>query len=411
MLASIAVNELKNVYLVDALRTPLGRLRGGLKDVRPDDLLAHVIRTIVERNGLHDHQIDEVVAGCANQAGEDNRNVARMALLLAGLDQSVPGVTVNRLCASGLNAVNQAARLIATGEAELVLAGGVESMSRAPLVVGKGNVGYASGNRTMYDTALGWRFTNPKLEAIFPLEGMGVTAENLVAEMNISREDQDVFALGSHTKALAAQAAGRFEDEITPVSVPQRKKDPIIVDKDEGPRAESTLEKLNSLRAVFKKDGSVTAGNSSTLNDGAACLILASEEMVKKLNANPLARWVGSQAAGVNPRTMGIGPVPAVKKLLQRTQLGLDDIDLFELNEAFAAQSLAVLRQLSDDPSLQERVNVNGGAIALGHPLGCSGARILTTLLYEMKRRKSKRGIATLCVGVGQGEASLVEAI
>jgi len=411
MLASIAVNELKNVYLVDALRTPLGRLRGGLKDVRPDDLLAHVIRTIVERNGLHDHQIDEVVAGCANQAGEDNRNVARMALLLAGLDQSVPGVTVNRLCASGLNAVNQAARLIATGEAELVLAGGVESMSRAPLVVGKGNVGYASGNRTMYDTALGWRFPNPKLEAIFPLEGMGVTAENLVAEMNISREDQDVFALGSHTKALAAQAAGRFEDEITPVSVPQRKKDPIIVDKDEGPRAESTLEKLNSLRAVFKKDGSVTAGNSSTLNDGAACLILASEEMVKKLNANPLARWVGSQAAGVNPRTMGIGPVPAVKKLLQRTQLGLDDIDLFELNEAFAAQSLAVLRQLSDDPSLQERVNVNGGAIALGHPLGCSGARILTTLLYEMKRRKSKRGIATLCVGVGQGEASLVEAI
>ena len=411
VLASGAVSALKPVYIVDGVRSPMGRLRGGLKDVRPDDLLAHVIQTIVEKHDIAPDAVDEVIAGCANQAGEDNRNVARMSLLLAGLAQSVPGVTVNRLCASGLNAVNQAARLIACGEADLVLAGGVESMSRAPLVVGKGTIGYASGNQTMYDSALGWRFPNPKLEALFPLEGMGITAENLVEEMNISREDQDAFAFASHQKALAAEKAGKFNDERISISVPQRKKDPIIVEKDEGPRADTSLEKLASLRAVFKKGGSVTAGNSSTLNDGAACLLLASEEAVKKLNAQPLGRWNGSQAAGVNPRTMGIGPVPAVKQLLERKQLTLDDIDLIELNEAFAAQSLAVLRSLSDSTELIDRVNVNGGAIALGHPLGCSGARILTTLLHEMKRRKVKRGIATLCVGVGQGEASLVEAI
>ena len=404
------MQEVKNVYIIDALRTPIGRLRGGLKDVRPDDLLSIVIKALVERAGIGDYPIDEVVAGCANQAGEDNRNVARMSLLLAGLDQSVPGFTVNRLCASGLSAVNQAARLIAIGEADLVLAGGVESMSRAPLVMSKGAQPFASGNRTVFDSALGWRFPNPKLEALFPLEGMGVTAENLVEQYKISREDQDLFALDSHTKAIAAETEGKFDNERISVSVPQRKGDPITVTQDEGPRKDSSLEKLSSLRAVFKKGGSVTAGNSSTLNDGAACLALASEETVKKLGATPLARWVGSQAAGVNPRTMGIGPVPAVKRLLERTKLSLDDIDLFELNEAFAAQSLAVLRQLSDDQTLNERVNVNGGAIALGHPLGCSGARILTTLLHEMKRRNANRGIATLCVGVGQGEATLVEA-
>lgn len=405
------MSTLHPVFILDGLRSPIGRLRGGLKDVRPDDLLADVLRAITQKHNIAPDSIDEVIAGCANQAGEDNRNVARMALLLAGLAESVPGVTVNRLCASGLNAVNQAARLIACGEADLVLAGGVESMSRAPLVMAKGNIGYQSGNRTLFDSTLGWRFPNPKLEALFPLEGMGVTAENLVAEMNISREDQDQFAFASHQKAISAEKAGKFADERIAISVPQGKKDPILFEIDEGPRADSSLEKLSRLRAVFKKDGSVTAGNSSTLNDGAACLVLASEKAINKLNAQPLARWIGSQAAGVSPRTMGIGPVPAVKQLLLRKKLSLEDIDLIELNEAFAAQSLAVLRQLSDDPQLIDRVNVNGGAIALGHPLGCSGARILTTLLHEMKRRKSKRGLATLCVGVGQGEATLVEAV
>jgi len=331
-----------------------------------------------------------------------------MALLLAGVPNNVPGYTVNRLCASGLTAINQAARQIALGEAEVVLAGGVENMSRAPLVVDKGEGPFAPGNRTMYDTALGWRFPNKKMQALFPLESMGETAENLADQMSISREDQDAFALASHEKALAAEAAGRFDAERTPVSVPQRKGDPIVVTTDEGPRADSSLDKLGSLKPVFRKNGTVTAGNSSPLNDGAACLVLASADAVKNLGAEPLARWVGSQSAGVNPRIMGIGPVPAVEKLLKKKQLHLDDVDLFELNEAFAAQSLAVLRRLEME-DLADRVNVNGGAIALGHPLGASGARITTTLLHEMKRRGAKRGLATLCVGVGQGVAALFE--
>lgn len=402
------MSEVREVYVLDAVRTPVGRHRGGLSAVRTDDLLAVAIKAALERTGISGATVDEVVMGCANQAGEDNRNVARMALLLAGVPNNVPGYTVNRLCASGLTAINQAARQIALGEAEVVLAGGVENMSRAPLVVEKGEGPFAPGNRTMYDTALGWRFPNKKMQALFPLESMGETAENLADQMSITREDQDAFALASHEKALAAEAAGKFADERVPVTVPQRKGDPIVVDTDEGPRADSSLDKLGKLKTVFRKNGTVTAGNSSPLNDGASCLVLASAEAVKNLGAEPLARWVGSQAAGVNPRIMGIGPVPAVEKLLTKKQLHLDDIDLFELNEAFAAQSLAVLRRLEME-DLADRVNVNGGAIALGHPLGASGARITTTLLHEMKRRGAKRGLSTLCVGVGQGVAALFE--
>jgi 3-oxoadipyl-CoA thiolase len=400
----------QDVYILDAVRTPIGRHRGMLSAVRPDDLLATVIRAALERTGIAGASVDEVIMGCANQAGEDNRNVARMSLLLAGMPNSVPGFTVNRLCASGLTAVNQGARLIATGEADIVLAGGVESMTRAPLVTHKGDDGFATGNRTMYDTTLGWRFGNKRMEDLFPLEGMGETAENLAEQMAISREDQDQFALDSHKKALAAEAAGRFEDERIPVTIPQKKGDPLIADRDEGPRPDSSIEKLGKLRTVFRKNGTVTAGNSSPLNDGAACVVLTNEAIAKSAKKRPLARWLGAQSVGVNPRIMGIGPVPAVERLIKRFNLKLDDIDLFELNEAFAAQSLAVLRRL-DMEDLHDRVNVNGGAIALGHPLGASGARILTTLVHEMWRRGSRRGIATLCVGVGQGVATLVEGI
>ena len=381
-----------------------------LASVRPDDLLATVIRAALERTGIAGAAVDEVVMGCANQAGEDNRNVARMALLLAGMPNSVPGYTVNRLCASGLTSVNQAARLIATGEADIVLAGGVESMSRAPLVTAKPEEAYGLGNRTMYDTTLGWRFGNKRMEELFPLESMGETAENLAEQMAISREDQDEFALNSHKKALAAEAAGRFDDERIAVTIPQRKGDPLIADRDEGPRPDSSLEKLGKLRTVFRKNGTVTAGNSSPLNDGAACVVLTNESVAKSSKKRPLARWIGAQSVGVNPRIMGIGPVPAVERLIKRFDVKLDDVDLFEINEAFAAQSLAVLRRL-DMEDLADRVNVNGGAIAIGHPLGASGARILTTLVHEMWRRGSRRGIATLCVGVGQGVATLVEGI
>jgi acetyl-CoA acetyltransferase family protein len=333
-----------------------------------------------------------------------------MAALLAGLPNSVPGITVNRLCASGLSAVNQAARMIACGEADLVLAGGVENMSRAPLVMGKGEEAWARGNRTVYDTALGWRFPNPAMEALFPLESMGETAENLAEQLDISREDQDAFAAESHRRALAAEAEGKFDAERIPVSIPQRKGDPLTVAKDEGPRPESTPKKLSTLRAAFRKGGTVTAGNASSLNDGAACLVLASEAGLDKVRKAPMARWRGGASAGVNPRIMGIGPVPAVEKLLGRAELGTGDVDVFELNEAFAAQSLAVLRRLGLEGRSAD-VNPNGGAIALGHPLGMSGARILTTLLYELERRQARRGVATLCVGVGQGVATLVERI
>ncbi|MBD90682.1 MAG: acetyl-CoA C-acyltransferase [Deltaproteobacteria bacterium] len=397
----------QDAYLVSPLRTPIGRFGGGLSSVRPDDLLAHVFQAVVETSGVDAAAIDDVIAGCANQAGEDNRNIARMAALLAGLPQSVPGVTVNRLCASSLEAVNMASRAIWSGDADLLLVGGVESMSRAPYSVPKNVSGRATaGNLVAYDTALGWRYPNPKMEAIFPLEAMGCTAENLVDQYSISREDQDAFALGSHQKALQAWEAGAFADEVLPVSVPQRKRDPIVVDRDEGPRSDTSLERLAKLRAAFRKDGSVTAGNSSTLNDGAAGLLVASAAAVERFGLTPMGRVVATGTAGVDPTVMGIGPAPATRKALAKAGWTVDDLDLVELNEAFASQSLAVIRELGLD---QERVNVHGGAVSLGHPLGMSGARILVTLLHAMKRRDVKRGLATLCVGVGQGVATLVE--
>lgn len=386
--------------LCTPLRTPIGRFGGGLLDVRPDDLAALVLRTVVERAGVDGVLVDEVVMGCANQAGEDNRNVARMAALLAGLPQSVPACTVNRLCASGLEAVNQAARMIRCGDATLVLAGGVESMSRAPYVMPRGAVAPRFGNVTAFDTSLGWRFPNPKMEAMFPLEPMGETAENVVERYQISRADQDAFAVASHQKALAAD----FAAEIIPV--PRPKQEPLAVD--EGPRADTTLAALAKLRPAFRKDGSVTAGNSSTLNDGAAAMLVAHPHRAKELGLTPLARVLGCASAGVDPRVMGIGPVPAVRKLCAQTGVRIEEVGLFELNEAFAAQSLAVVRELGLD---MDTVNVHGGAIALGHPLGSSGARILTTLVYAMRARGVRYGIATLCVGVGQGVATLVESI
>lgn len=396
----------QDVVIIDALRTPIGRVLGSLQTIRPDDLAAHVIRGLVERSEVQPDTIDEVIFGCANQAGEDNRNVARMASLLAGLPQSVPGITVNRLCASGLSAVNTAARLIASGDAETVIAGGVESMSRAPWVMGKPIGTKPIGNRTAYDTSLGWRFPNPKMEDLFPLDAMGITAENLVDQYSLSREDQDQFALQSHLKAAAAWKDGRFADEILPVSIPQRKGDPLSFQEDESIRADSSIESLSRLRAVFRKGGSVTAGNSSPLNDGASALLLTTRGVADGKGWTPLATWKTGASAGVDPTLMGIGPVPATRKALARLGWSLDSIDLIEFNEAFAAQSLAVIRELGADES---RVNVNGGAIAIGHPLGCSGARILTTLLHEMRRRNVRKGLASLCVGVGQGVATLVE--
>jgi 3-oxoadipyl-CoA thiolase len=384
--------------IVSPLRTPIGKFGGGLVDVRPDDLLAGIIRTVVKRTGLDPATVDEVIAGCANQAGEDNRNVARMSALLAGLPQSVPAFTVNRLCASGLEAVNLAGRMVRSGDASLLIAGGVESMSRAPYAMPRGSTAPKFGNLTTYDTSLGWRFPNPKMEALFPLEAMGETAENLVERYGISREDQDEFAAYSHQKAAAAN----FSEEL--VAVPRNKELPL--DRDEGPRSDSTAAGLAKLRPAFRKGGTVTAGNSSTLNDGAAALIVASPERAAETGLRPLGRIIASASAGVDPRVMGIGPVPAVRKVLERAGLSLEQVGLFELNEAFAAQSLAVIRELG---ILPERVNVKGGAIALGHPLGMSGARLVATLLYTMRERNVRYGIATLCVGVGQGVATLFE--
>ncbi len=402
--------------IIDAIRTPIGALGGALASVRPDDLAALVIKAIIERNRLDPALVEEVYLGCANQAGEDNRNVARMALLLAGLPVSVAGVTVNRLCASGLNSVNQAARAIRAGEGDVFIAGGVESMSRAPYSLPKAESGYPFGNLTAYDTALGWRYPNPKMQERYGTESMGETAENIAAERpHITRQKQDEFALRSHQRAIAAIDSGKFAEEILPVVIPQRKGDPKVVDTDERPRRDTSLESLARLKAAFRKEGgTVTAGNSSGLNDGAAALLVMSEEKASELELRPLARILASAAAGVAPRTMGMGPVPAAQKALQRAGLHVKDIGLVELNEAFAVQSLAVMEELGLDPEI---VNVNGGAIALGHPLGCSGARILTTLLYEMRRRNKEEGrrkprlygMATLCVGVGQGEATIVE--
>jgi len=395
------------VFVVEALRTPIGRHGGKLATVRPDDLAAEVLKACVQRAGLDPAEVGEVVLGCANQAGEDNRNVARMASLLAGLPDAVPAHTVNRLCASGLDAVNAGARMVALGEHDVVLAGGVESMSRAPWAVPKPFTEPPRGNNTMYDTALGWRFPNPRLEARFPLEAMGETAENLAERFGISRQAQDEFALASQLKAVAARAAGHFAREIISVHAPAGKGTVEVV-ADEGPRADASAEGLAKLKPAFRAGGTVTAGNSSTLNVGAACLVLASEAAVQRHGWQPLARWVGSAQAGVDPRVMGIGPVPAATRLLERIGWSWRDIELVELNEAFAAQALAVLQHWPIDRGL---VNVSGGAIALGHPLGSSGARIAATLVHALGRLGRRRGLASLCVGVGQGVATAFERV
>jgi 3-oxoadipyl-CoA thiolase len=392
--------------IVDALRTPVGRYGGTLSSVRPDDLAAHVIAAAVERSDLPTDSIDDVFFGCTNQAGEDNRNVARMGLLLAGLPVEVPGVTVNRLCASGLEAVNQAARAVDVGEGSLMLGGGVESMSRAPLVMAKPERGFPRGPQKMEDTTLGWRFVNPRMAERYSTEQMGATAENVAERYGVSREDQDAFALESHRRAAAAMDAGRFDDEIVPVDVPQRKGDPVTVHSDEGIRPDTTLEKLAGLKPVFREGGTITAGNSSQLNDGASCLVVCSEERARELGREPLARIVSTGVAGVDPAFMGVGPVPASRMALDRAGLTIDDIDLVELNEAFAAQVLASVRELGVP---LEKLNVNGGAIALGHPLGSSGARLLGTLVWELRRRGARYGLATMCIGVGMGMAMVVE--
>jgi 3-oxoadipyl-CoA thiolase len=394
--------------IVDALRTPMGGYRGALSGVRPDDLAAHVVRAVVERNGLDPERIDDVYMGAANQSGEDNRDVARMAALLAGLPVETPGVTVNRLCASGLEAVNQASRALRLGEGKLYLAGGVESMSRAPWVLPKPERGLARGEQTLYDTTLGWRMINPRMEELHSTASMGETGENVAERYSISREEQDRFALQSHQRAVAATKERRFTEQIVPVEVPARRRgeEPEIVSVDEGPREDTSLEKLAKLRPAFREGGTVTAGNASTLNDGAACLLLASEETAAELGREPLARVVSIGVAGVDPAYMGIGPVPATRRALEAAGLELGEIELIELNEAFASQVLASAAELGID---EERLNVNGGAIALGHPLGCSGARLMTSLVWEMRRRGARYGLATLCVGVGQGVATVIE--
>ena len=413
-----------DVVIVSAVRSPIGAIRGGLSAVRPDDLAAHVIREAVARSGVPAGDIEEVILGCANQAGEDNRNVARMAGLLAGLPDSVAGVTVNRLCASGLNAVNMAARAIKNGDGDVYVAGGVESMTRAPLSMPKGNTAFANGNVTAYDTTLGWRYPNPAMQELFPLEAMGETAENIVersrqgayAGGEITREDQDAFALESQRRAVAAINAGIFRDEIVPVEVTGRK-GVTVFDTDEHPRMKAQGDAyevatdeatLAGLKPAFRRGGTVTAGNASGLNDGAAALVLTSARKARELGLTPLARWVGGAAAGVEARVMGLGPIPATRKVLERTGVSKDDLDLIELNEAFAAQALACMRELELDPA---KVNVNGGAVALGHPLGMSGARLVVALAHELGRRGGRYGLATLCVGVGQGEAAIIERV
>ena len=393
-------------WIVDGVRTPIGRHGGALASVRPDDLAAVAIKALVQRTGIDPESIDDVLFGCINQAGEDNRNVARMALLLAGLPVTVPGQTLNRLCGSGMQTVLSAFHAISAGEGDVFITGGVESMSRSPFVMLKPSVAYQRGHPSMADTVLGWRFPNPKFTPEWTI-GMGETAEIVAQDHNASREAQDAFAAESQARAAAAIAACRFADEIVPVSVPQRKGDPVIFDVDEHPRPSSTLEALARLRPVFKEGGTVTAGNSSGINDGAAALLVVSAERGKELGLEPMVRVVGGAVAGVEPQGMGIGPVPATRRALDRVGWSVDDLDLVELNEAFAAQAVPCMSELGLDQAI---VNVNGGAIALGHPVGCSGARIVVTLLHEMKRRGVKRGLATMCIGVGQGIASLYEA-
>jgi 3-oxoadipyl-CoA thiolase len=396
-----------DAYVVEALRTPMGAYRGALSGVRPDDLAAHTISAVVEHTGVDPERITDIYFGAANQSGEDNRDVARMAALLAGLPASVPGATVNRLCASGLEAINAAARAVKLGEGAFYLAGGVESMSRAPWVVGKPEQGLPRGEQTMHDTTLGWRFINPRMAELgVSTESMGETGENVAERYKVSREDQDAFGLRSHQRAVAAAEKGIFAEEIVPIEAPRGRKETVMVEADEGPRPDASLEKMAKLRPAFRENGTVTAGNASTLNDGAACTLIASEAGAKELGAEPLARIVSFGVAGVDPAYMGIGPALAIPRALAAAGLSLDDIDLIELNEAFASQVLASARELGIE---EERLNVNGGAIALGHPLGCTGARLTTTLVRELRRRGGRYGIATMCVGVGQGLATVFE--
>jgi 3-oxoadipyl-CoA thiolase len=389
--------RLREVFVVDAVRTPIGRHRGALAEVRPDDLGALVIAELVKRTGVEPAAVDDVQLGCANQAGEDNRNVARMSALLAGLPVSVPGATVNRLCGSGLEAVVDGARAIAVGDADLIVAGGVESMSRAPLVMAKAREAFPRGDVTAYDSTLGWRFVNPRMEALYGTHPLGETAELVAERYQVSREEQDAFALESHRRWAAAADSGRLDEQLVPVG---------DVVRDEHPRPDTSLEKLAALKPAFRSGGTVTAGNAAGINDGAAALVIASEEKARALGIEPLGAFVGSAVAGVDPRVMGIGPIPAVQKLLARAGVDVADLDLVELNEAFAAQSIPVIRELGLDPA---KVNVNGGAIAVGHPLGMSGARLVVSLLHELRARGGRYGLATLCVGVGQGQAALFE--
>ena len=408
---------MKEVVIVDALRSPIGKVGGALSVIRPDDLLADVLKGLITRTGIDPVLIEDVYAGCGNQAGEDNRDVARMAVLLAGFPTSVGGVTVNRNCSSGLEAVNQAAKAIIAGEGHVFIGSGIESMSRAPLVMPRPSTLPRLGHRSIVDSTVGWRFENPKMNEMYPIVSLGETAEKVADKHNISREEQDIFALESQRRAIEAINSGRFNDEIFPISVPQRKGDPLIFDTDEYPRyivqdgqyqLDTSLETLSSLRPAFRKGGTVTAGNSSGINDGAAALLIMSKDKADALGLKPLAKWLGSAVAGVDPGIMGIGPVPSTNKLLDRLGMTLKDIGLIELNEAFAAQALGVIKELELNPGI---INVNGGAIALGHPLGCSGARILTTLIHEMKKQETQYGLATLCVGVGQGVSTLVELV
>lgn len=399
---------LQDALIIDALRTPFGKYGGALRDVRPDDLAAHAIRALLDRTKIDPAAVDDLFLGDANQAGEDNRNVARMAALLAGMPVEVPGAAMNRLCGSGLQAIVSAAREIQVGAAEVMIAGGVESMTRAPLVMRKPDTSFQRGNQMAYDTTLGWRMVNPRMAAMYPPISLGETAEKVAKERNISREQQDAFALRSHRRAVAAQDACRFAAEIVPIEVQNEKGVSGAVEQDEGPRRDTSPEKLARLKPAFAEDGTVTAGNSSQLNDGAGALLLASERAAQDLNLRPLARFVDAAAAGVDPSVMGLGPIPATRKLLDRLRMQIDDLDIIELNEAFAAQVLACVRELRLD---EERVNPNGGAIAIGHPLGASGARLVTTLVHELHRRRARYGLATMCIGVGQGISAVVERV
>lgn len=399
---------LRDAWIIEAVRTPIGRYGGALASVRPDDLAAAVISAVVERSGIEPSLVEDVILGCANQAGEDNRNVARMALLVAGLPVEVGGQTVNRLCGSGLQAINTAAQTIAYGDGDVFIAGGVESMTRAPYVMGKPESAYDRGSRELFDSTLGWRFVNPKLAARHHPHSMGETAENVAERWEVGRELQDRFALESQRKAVAAIEAGRFDEQIVPISVPQRKGDPVVVARDEHPRADTSLEALAKLRPAFREGGSVTAGNSSGINDGAAAVLLVEADRARASGLRPMARILATAVAGVDPAIMGVGPVPASRKALERAGLTVDDLDLVELNEAFASQSIVCMNELGLDPA---KVNVNGGALALGHPLGMSGGRLITMLVHELRRTGGHYGLATMCIGVGQGIATVVERI